>query len=382
MPAHFADMPFCALLCRMTGSHAGKSLSVKQSIYVIAGLSILLLAMMAVGKHPLIVETYYTQGIYIFISRLLHLTLGWIPFSLGDVFYTAIIVYLFYSAWLLIRSIINKRFNVIGLMLLRLVIGIQLFTLCFYLLWGMNYFRPSAAEILDLPDDGYSTTELKAITISLIDSTNIHRAILNAQDQKVHNSIIYHNAKHAISVIGIKHKILQSFYPVAKSSLFTPIINYQATAGYFNPFTGEAQVNYAMPLVNKPVTACHEMAHQMGFAREDEANFIAFVVGTNSGDRLLQYSAYYMAMDEFMHQVYRRDTVLFHQLKSKISAPVKNDIKAERQYWEHYQNQIGYISSLFYDQFLKANNQPEGLRTYNRMINLTVAYYRNGKKFK
>jgi len=37
------------------------------------------------------------------------------------------------------------------------------------------------------------------------------------------------------------------------------------------PFTGEANVNISMPHTSIPFTACHEMAHQIGFAREDEA---------------------------------------------------------------------------------------------------------------
>lgn len=337
--------------------------------------------MIAAGKHPNLIEVYYSRGIYIFISSLLHFLLGWLPFSLGDIFYAAVIISLCYSIWKFMRCIINKRWFPVIIMILRLVVSLQLFIFCFYLLWGMNYFRPTAAQILELPDNGYTIAELKAISILLIDSTNRHRAALNSESHIVNNTVIYKTAKLAISQISAQHKTLESFNPVAKPSMFTPVINYQATAGYFNPFTGEAQINYAMPLVNRPITACHEMAHQMGFAREDEANFIAFVAGTQSADKLLQYSAYYMAMDEFLRQIYRRDTVLFNKLKVNISAPVKNDIKAEREYWEHYQNQIGYISSLFYDQFLKANNQPEGLHTYNRMINLTIAYYRRNKKF-
>jgi hypothetical protein len=217
---------------------------------------------------------------------------------------------------------------------------------------------------------------LNATTNLLIDSANTRRSMLQPIDELRNNSAIFHSAEQAIKLLGKKHPAFQSYFPAAKSALFTPVLNYMGTAGYFNPFTGEAQVNYNMPLVNRPVTACHEMAHQMGFAREDEANFIGFVAGINSTDRLLKYSAYYMAMEEFLHQVRRRDTVLFHHLKERISVPVKQDMKADRAYWLRYQNQIGYITGLFYDQFLKANKQSDGLRSYNRMINLTLAYYK------
>jgi hypothetical protein len=355
---------------------AVKERSVKPYLITIVCLTVVIVLLNTAGNYPLFIERYYANGFYPFISTILHILLGWIPFSVGDLFYTGIILHLLYFIWQFVRCIVKKRYGLLGFNSLKLIIGIQLFITAFYLLWGMNYFRPPAATILNLKDEGYTLNELLYITNLLIDSTNAHRSVLQSADTLMNNAAIYHTAEKAIKQVGSLNKALYSSYPAAKSALFTPFTNYMGVTGYFTPFTGEAQVNYAMPLVNKSVTACHEMAHQMGFAREDEANFVGFLAGMKSNDRLLQYSAYYLAMQEFMQQVRRRDTVLFNQLKSKISVPVKNDIKADRLYWRHYQNQIGYITGIIYDNFLKANNQPEGLLTYNRMINLTMAYYR------
>lgn len=359
----------------MINSGSGKSLNAKQLLLVIAGLFLLLLLLFTAGKYSDFIEANYSTGLYRYISRIWHFTLGWIPFSIGDVFYTAIILLVLWFIWTLIRNLIRKQYRQAGLGLLKFIIGLQLFITAFYLLWGMNYFRPPAAKILSLQNSTYTFSQLQTVTRLLIDSTNANRLALTTLQQGQNNKVIYQDAVLAIKQLAYRNQSFQTFYPAVKPSLFTPIINYMGTAGYFNPFSGEAQVSYAMPIVNRPVTACHEMAHQMGFAREDEANFVGFLVGEKSTDRLLRYSAYYMAMQEFMDQVYRRDTVVYHQLKTYIAQPVKNDIKADRLYWEHYQNQLGYLSSLFYDRFLKINNQPEGLRTYNRMINLTMAYY-------
>lgn len=359
----------------MINSGSGRLLNAKQLLLVIAGLSILLLLLFVAGKYPDFIEANYSTGLYRWISRIWHFLLAWVPFSIGDVFYTAIILLLLWFICTLIRKLIHRQYRQAGLGFLKFIIGLQLFIAAFYLLWGMNYFRPPAAKILSLQDSTYTFGQLQTVTRLLIDSTNTNRRALTSLQQSQSNKTIYQNAVLAVKQLIYRNPALNSFYPAAKSSLFTPVINYMSTAGYFNPFSGEAQVNYAMPIVNRPITACHEMAHQMGFAREDEANFVGFLAGERSTDRLLRYSAYYMAMQEFMDQVYRRDTVVYHQLKTCIAQPVKNDIKADRLYWEHYQNQMGYLSNLFYDRFLKINNQPEGLRTYNRMINLTMAYY-------
>ncbi len=358
---------------------AGKLRPVTHYVYAIAVLAVILTAIWLAGNHPALVEKWYARKLYMGISKISHGLLGWLPFSLGDVLYLCLIIYLICSLVQFVRCIAGKQLYKAGTKLLRFVIGLQIFIAAFYLMWGINYSRPTAAEILNLPDSSYTLNELQAVTRLLIDSTNKHRAMLASVNTQPGNTLIYRTAKNAIQSLAPLHPALQSFYPAAKPALFTLLTNYMGTAGYFNPFTGEAQVNYAMPILNRPITACHEMAHQMGFAREDEANFIGFLAGSRSADKLLQYSAYYLAMDEFMRQVYRRDTVMFKQLKMHLSAPVKHDIKAEQLYWQGYQNQVGYITGLFYDQYLKANKQPEGLRSYNRMINLTIAYYRRNK---
>ena len=37
---------------------------------------------------PTFTEWFYSEGIYPFIAKLLHLAFGWVPFSMGDMLYT------------------------------------------------------------------------------------------------------------------------------------------------------------------------------------------------------------------------------------------------------------------------------------------------------
>jgi hypothetical protein len=81
-----------------------------------------------------------------------------------------------------------------------------------------------------------------------------------------------------------------------------------------------------------------------------------------------------------MRAVYRQDSLVFKRLKKQISDPVRHDFKTDRDYWFAYSNQVSVISSLFYDNFLKVNNQPQGLETYNQMVRLIMAMYKkNGR---
>jgi hypothetical protein len=45
-----------------------------------------------------------------------------------------------------------------------------------------------------------------------------------------------------------------------------------------------------------PMTANHEMAHQMGYASESECNFIGFLASVKNDNLHIQYSGYSMAL--------------------------------------------------------------------------------------
>lgn len=344
-------------------------------------IAILLLALaifmlMLLADHPAIIERYYSRGFYVFIGWLFHPVLNIFPFSLGDLLYISVVIYLIYAFIRLIKLLFKKEFKSAGMLFTGCIIGVQVGLLAFYLFWGMNYFRPSAAQRLNLRDTSFTTADLKAVTKLLIDSANTTRARVTAADMAQSNSTIYQTAVKAVSALSADSVNFRAFHPDIKPSLLTPLLNYIGTSGYYNPFTSEAQINYQMPVFNRPFVACHEMSHQMGYGAEDEADFSGFIVAVRSKDRLLRYSAYHLAVQEFMHSLGRRDTVAFKELKKTISKDVHQDYVTERDYWMSYENKLSAISSIFYDGFLKANNQPQGLETYNRMVLLVMAWSR------
>jgi hypothetical protein len=272
--------------------------------------------------------------------------------------------------------LIRKEWQPILSFTLGLVVGFQVFIVCFYLFWGMNYYRPSVAERLNLPDSGYTTTDLKAITSMLIDSANSCRANMATSDLHQDNSTIFNTAIAAVKSLSAKSNDFHTYKPAIKASMLSPLLNYMGTSGYYNPFTTESQIDYQMPVFVKPFVACHELSHQMGFATEDEANFAGFVAGIRSKDRLLRYSAYYVGVQEFMFALRMQDSVARKELRKRISKPVMDDFKTEQTYWLSYESKLDVISSIFYDDFLKANNQPQGLDTYNQMVRLVMGWYK------
>lgn len=348
---------------------------VKRSI-AIAILAVVIYLLYVLTNYPALVERYYSKGLYIAVCYVLHPLLNIFPFSVGDVIYSLVVLCILYLIGRTVYLLIRLRFRQIGFVLLGLIMGIEIAIVAFYLLWGMNYFRPSAAERLNLRDTSYPTSQLEAVTCIMIDSANAARARLTRQDTLQNNKEIFSTALSAIKHLSADSANFRTYYPGIKPSLLTPFMNYLSTSGYFNPFTGEAQMNYGMPLHTRPVVACHELSHQAGFGAEDEANFAGFLAGIGGKDRLLRYSAYQMALGECMQSIRRRDTVMNNELKLHISGRVRNDFKTERKYWMSFHSKAGLLSGMFYDDFLKANNQPMGMDTYNQMVLLLVNWYK------
>ncbi|RYZ94157.1 MAG: DUF3810 domain-containing protein, partial [Sphingobacteriaceae bacterium] len=316
----------------------GKKL--KQRVITIVILAIVIFMITVLAGYPQLIERYYSQGLYPFICIVVHPVFNLLPFSLGDVFYIVATGGIIYGVVQIIRLFFKKQFKRGINTLLGFAISVQAAIIIFYLFWGMNYFRPPAAERLHLQDTVYSLNQLKAVTVLLIDSANATRSRLTPADLKLKNTDIYKIAEGAVNSLSARSANFRTHSPGVKPSLLTPIINYLGTSGYYNPFTTEAQINYQMPVFIKPFVACHELSHQIGFGPEDEANFAGYLAGINSKNRLLRYSAYYAGMTEFMYALRATDSVAFKQYKKQIAKNVLTDLKTEHAYWQYYEGRL------------------------------------------
>lgn len=346
-----------------------------------------MLALFALGiiilkQFPATIESYYSNGLYPIICKLIHPFFNLFPFSVGDLLYAIAVIALLYAAVKMIRLLILRRYKPLLYLLSNTVIALQIAWLWFNLAWGINYYRPSAAKRLNLQDSTFKNADLRLITELMIDSVNKSRLALTAKDFKPSDKQIFFTAQQAVNQLSRSNKNFYTYQPKIKPSLLTALMNYLGTAGYFNPFTSETQLNYQMPVFLKPVIACHEMSHQAGFNAEDEANFAGYLAGVSSSDKLLKYSAYYLGTAEFMQALHQQDSVQYKLLKLRLSKSVLADFKTDRTYWLTYQGKLNRISGTLYDRFLKANNQPQGIKNYNRMVRLVMGWQFKYHNFK
>ena len=347
---------------------------------IIAGilfLLVLFIRLFSISKFN--TEYYYSTGIYPYISSFFRTITGWIPFSLGDVLYGSVAVWLVIKLCKAIRAIILKKITWIYFVKKSFSGFIKLFVIyiVFNILWGINYNRQGIAAQLDLKIEQYTTEDLKIITTILLEKVNENKAVIlkNGAVLKTNTEMFQHSAA-AYSVADNKFAFLQYQTSSVKSSLWSFIGNYIGFAGYYNPFTGEAQVNTSGPRFLLPFVTCHEIAHQLGYAKENEANFVGYLAASSSKDSLLLYSTY---LDMFVYadrNLASVDSVAAMSFAQQLLPAVRADLKEMRDFNLSHKNPVEPIIRWVYGKYLQSNQQPNGNLSYDEVTGLLIAYYK------
>ncbi|WP_090222977.1 DUF3810 domain-containing protein [Lutibacter maritimus] len=333
-----------------------------------------------IAQFPSIIERFYSKGLYIFLNKIYQLLFGWIPFSIGDVLYLILIIYLIKNVAITIKK---KSFNLKNtLWKSGAIISIIFFV--FHFNWGLNYYRIPVSEKLNFEVQPYSTNDLEQLTAQLIEKLNATHISITQND-----TIIIKNLANKEEIREKSYLVFDEFqqnYPIfyhqnltIKNSLFSVPLTYMGFAGYLNPFTNEAQANYLIPKNTYTATVCHELAHQIGIGPESEANFIGYLAAINSSDKYFQYGAYLNALRYCLNDLFYTHPEKFEELKSTLNIGILKDLQENQDFWESYQNWSEKYFKLFYDNFLKANNQEDGIKSYSKMVVLLVNYYKINK---
>ena len=108
----------------------------------------------------------------------------------------------------------------------------------------------------------------------------------------------------AYETVCEKYPFVQSMRTKVKLIVMSEPMTYTHISGVYSYFTGEANLNVNFPDYMLPYTAAHELAHQRGIAREDEANFMAFLVCIESDDPYIRYSGYANVLSYVLSSLY------------------------------------------------------------------------------
>lgn len=326
------------------------------------------------------VERIYTGTFYRYLGSLLRRVFGIFSFSVGDLLYGFFVFWLLWKIYVFIKNSIqnNWRFNKEAVLkhLRRFFNYVCCLYIIFSVLWGLNYDRIGIAGQFGLKIKKYEKRELVQLNEVLLEKVNDSKeALLRNEIIYPDNRRLFERVTNAYGAAKKKYSFIHYNSPSVKSSMWGWFGNYAGFTGYYNPFTGEAQVNTTVPEFLQPFITCHEVAHQLGYAKEMEANFVGFLAATASSDSLLHYSAY---LDMFLYanrNLYTIDSSSSILYRNKLSESIKQDIITWKQFNKNHVSFLDPMVSWVYDKFLLSNNQPKGMLSYSEVVGYLIAYY-------
>lgn len=331
------------------------------------------------------VEQYYTMGVYPLIATSLRFITGFFPFSVGDLFYLVILVYLLIKIFIALKRVKAWKkidfFIALGTSVITSIIKLYV---VFMVLWGLNYSRTSIDTQLKLKPYNYDTASISSITNELIDTVNTIRRKLSGRKLPVYElSVIVKESIRSYESLRIIHKDFTYRFPAVKQTFFTPLADYGGFLGYYNPFSGEAQLRTDIPNVMIPFVTCHEIAHQLGYAGEDQANFVGYLACSVSNDPFFRYSVYLDLLNYALSEQYRlystdsdfrRFEKVIQQNKARMDTLVRLDRKMIKQFFDKRRNNVAPVVSTLYDQYLRMNKQFAGIGSYDLVVKWLIAY--------
>ena len=302
-----------------------------------------------------------------------------ISFPVGEILYLGL---LFYIIHIIIQFIQIRKFKAIIFQLFTLL---NFFLFIYQFIWGMVYYKPTFntnySELLVEED------EVKQLYCKYINNTEQFREILSNQEDVPlkfsHSTIDYLEDFKESQELLQKEKWIQNYIilkrPRVKNSLISNLQNHIGILGYYNPFTIESNVNVHNTDLKTPFTIAHELAHQMGFASENEANFIAYFTGIHSNLTEVKYAASYKTSFSLLFSLWDQDPLFVMSELESLPEGIKTDRTYEINYYSKYEGTSNEAFTMLNDQFLKANNQ-EGTIAYSKYIELIIYYEKYIKK--
>lgn len=324
---------------------------------------------------------FYSTTIYPFWVNTLGRFSNFFPFSLVSLLLYLLLLYILLLG---ILNIHNKKFHFQNSIKNVLLFAVTLFTI-YVLTCGINYGRESFADAYELETTSYSVSDLEAVCHILTKDVNKFSTQVSRNKSGVmilDNSIKSNFNTSSISAmknLGRTYPLLRGYYPSPKAVWPSWLLSYQNLTGVYSPFTVEANYNTDMGDYNIPFTACHELSHLRGFMQEDEANFIAYLACTHSDNPNFAYSGALLGWIYCTNELKAYDYDTYQKLYASLNTNVVADLESNNEFWTSYEGPLSDVAEKVNDTYLKANQQTDGIKSYNRVVDLIVAYKNRGE---
>ena len=348
-----------------------------------AGTALLLLGLMLLSRRfPEATTSVYTLKIFKYVSLPVKAIAELFPFSLAEAaLYAAVILILLTLVISVIRCFKEGRARPLLRQISAVLIAASLALICYVSLGGFNYSALTFAERENITLKGSTVQELQELCLYLSEKAAENRNQLHQDengtvtcDASVFD--ICKSAQAGYDLLRTRYPEFSGFYVTPKPAVASEVMCYLQISGIYPYIVPEAIVNYKTPLCQLPHTVCHEMAHQRGIAREDEANYISYLACILNPDPLFRYSGYMEALSYSLNALYAASSAAYRQIRPMIHEGVLRDIGAASAFWRSFEQKnetVAKVSSTVNNTYLQAQNIPDGERSYGRMVDLLLA---------
>jgi hypothetical protein len=327
------------------------------------------------------VERFYARGLYPVVREFCSTLSGWTSYSLAEWICVLLVLVVATRSFFVLRAVVRRRRSVRNLVA-HLVSGslalVGVLTAWGMLAWGFNYGRRPFAVSEALDATGIRTEELRAVCLSLVQQANNLRLEVQEDGDGVMRTEdgdrrALARARRAFTSRNSEYAVLRTGSVSRPKGLVFPLLPWLNISGVFVPFTGEPNVAMELPDAERLFSACHEMAHQLGWAREEEANFVGYAICRRHPDADYRYAATQEALRYALTALQRVDPDAAAAVKLTLGEGLERDWHASRRFWRRYDTRLGAAVWRVNDAYLKAQGQQAGAASYGLMVDLLVA---------
>ncbi|MBQ4575358.1 MAG: DUF3810 domain-containing protein [Clostridia bacterium] len=321
-------------------------------------------------------------------GTLAHLT-SWLPFSLAEfvlisspVILAVLIVYCFRMAYADENETGRSYNSRLSRYIASLFSAAALIYTVFIFGFAAGYSGSTIEARLELDRQAVSAEELRDTAFWLLEETE---ATLDEIDfvyegfSLMPYSLDEMNDKlnDAFSKLRETYDFIPGLRSNIKHVLLSEPMTYTHISGVYTFFSGEANLNINFPDYTLPYTAAHELSHQRGVAREDEANFIAFLVCASSDDAYIRYSGYQNLFEYVTSALYSANPDNYYEVISETDLRIRYEMASYSEFFDKYRDStVSEVSGAINDTYLKAQGQKAGSKSYGRVVDLAVAYFK------
>ena len=331
-------------------------------------------------SYPWVVEEYYSQGLYLSISKVMGGLTWWMKFSLTELVVGVLMLW-FLGKW--VGWMIWKKWTFEWRRwkrgLTKWVMVVSMVWILFYGLWGLNFFRVSLKEKLGMGGGvEFSEGYFEGVLSGMIG--NVNRLVgVGVLDRGITVGEMNILAEEGLGRVFRRLELMEEedFVGVGriKELYFSGVLSKLLVKGFVNAYFHEGYYNGNLSRVELPWTISHEKVHLYGYSREGEANFLGYLGCKESGDDFMDLGGDLIAIRYFLNNLYRnRGVRKYEEYYEKLDMKVREIYEGIDRRIEDSRGWISDVHKELNTMYLKANQVEGGVADYGQVVFLILSY--------